>query len=79
MSSTFGGLFSSSGIIFEAYSPLGNPGQLKQDNIERSVLENTDIVDIATKHSVTAAQVRREAPLIKGTYFFVVFSFNVYV
>ena len=73
MSSTFGStliLFSSSGIIFEAYSPLGNPGQLKQDNIERSVLENTDIVDIATKHSVTAAQVRREAPLIR---FFLVY------
>ena len=41
----------------EAYSPLGNPAQLKQDNVERSVLENADIVEIATKHSVSAAQV----------------------
>ena len=45
------------GIIFEAYSPLGNPAQLKQDNMERSVLENTDIVEIAKKHSVSPAQV----------------------
>ena len=46
------------GIILEAYSPLGNPAQLKQDNIERSVLENADIVEIATKHNVSPAQVR---------------------
>ena len=43
--------------MFEAYSPLGNPAQLKQGDKERSVLENTVVVDIANKHSVSAAQV----------------------
>ena len=50
-------VFSTPGIVFEAYSPLGNPGQLKQDNLERSVLDHPDIVEIAKKHSVSAAQV----------------------
>jgi diketogulonate reductase-like aldo/keto reductase len=54
------------GITFGAYSPLGNPGQLKQDNLERSVLDHPDIVEIAKKHSVSAAQVCVSFALHRG-------------
>jgi aldehyde reductase len=54
------------GIVFEAYSPLGNPAQLKQGSLDRSVLENPDILDIAKKHSATAAQVCISFALHRG-------------
>ena len=44
------------GIIFEAYSPLGNPGL--PGNSVPPVLEDPVIGEIAAKHGVTPAQVR---------------------
>lgn len=50
-------LFYTLGIIFEAYSPLGNPSL--STNPEPGMLQNAVIAEIAEKHGVTPAQVRR--------------------
>ena len=43
------------GIVFEAYSPLGNPGNPFVD-VPR-ILDDNVVKEIATKHSATPAQV----------------------
>ena len=48
--------FTPLGIVFEAYSPLGNPGFVGDGDKPR-VLDDTLIKEIAAKHEGTAAQV----------------------
>lgn len=43
------------GIVFEAYSPLGNPGNPFTKSPR--ILEDTTVKDIAIKHKATPAQV----------------------
>ena len=45
------------GIVFEAYSPLGNPARRIINPTQPMVLEDPVIKEIASKHSVSAAQV----------------------
>ncbi len=45
------------GIVFEAYSPLGNPGRPFRTDAEPVVMEDKVIKEIAEKHSVSPAQV----------------------
>lgn len=49
----------STGIVLEAYSPLGNParpGHMKKDD-DPSLLDDPVINEIANKHKSTSAQV----------------------
>ena len=46
------------GIVFEAYSPLGNPGNPFLNEKEPRVLDDPVIKEIAEKHKVSPAQVR---------------------
>jgi len=45
------------GIAFVSYSPLGNPGSMFRQEDQISLLEDEDIVKIATAHGKTPAQV----------------------
>ena len=47
-----------SGIVLEAYSPLGNPGSSLRKDDHPSILEDPVIKDIAEKHKVTVGQVQ---------------------
>ena len=50
--------------MFEAYSPLGNPGRPKKGDDDPSVLDDPVINDIANKHGVGPALVSVSASLI---------------
>lgn len=45
------------GIVLEAYSPLGNPGRPDKKDGEPEVMQDSTIRDIASKHHATPAQV----------------------
>ena len=45
------------GIVFEAYSPLGNPGRPSKTDTEPVVMDNAVIKEVAVKHNATPAQV----------------------
>ena len=45
------------GIIFEAYSPLGNPTRPIKKDDDPSVLDDPIVKEIAEKHKATVAQV----------------------
>lgn len=45
------------GIIFEAYSPLMNPGSQYKESDAPNLLANPVVKEIAAKHSVTVGQV----------------------
>ena len=45
------------GIVFEAYSPLGNPGRPTKGDDDPNVLSDSVINEIAVKHNVGPAQV----------------------
>ena len=47
------------GIVLEAYSPLGNPGRPEVGATDPVVLEDAVVKEIATKHGATVAQVCR--------------------
>ena len=46
-----------SGIILEAYAPLGNPSRPSKKDTEPVVMDDPVIKEIAEKHGATAAQV----------------------
>jgi diketogulonate reductase-like aldo/keto reductase len=46
-----------SGIIFEAYSPLGCPGRPFKESSDPIVLEDPLLKEIGEKHGVSPAQV----------------------
>ena len=46
------------GIVFEAYSPLGNPSRPSKSSQEPVVLDDPVINEIAKKYNATPAQVR---------------------
>lgn len=46
-----------SGIVLEAYSPLGNPGSLLRKSKDPSVLEDPVIKEVAENHKVSIGQV----------------------
>ena len=43
--------------MLEAYTPLGNPGNIFRTGKEPNILDDPVIKEIATKHTVTPAQV----------------------
>ena len=45
------------GIVLEAYSPLGNPGRQHKETGKPEVIEDPTIKEIAMKHHATVAQV----------------------
>ena len=45
------------GIILEAYAPIGSPGRPKTQDDDPVVLEDPVIKEIAEKHNATPAQV----------------------
>lgn len=45
------------GIVFEVYSPLGNPGRPAKGDDDPALLEDPVINEIAVKHSATPAQI----------------------
>ena len=45
-----------SGVVFEAYSPLGSPASFDAGEVP-NILEDEIIKDLATKHHATKAQV----------------------
>jgi len=45
------------GIVFQAYSPLGNPGSPLMTSSEPQLLQDPVIRKVAAKHNATAAQV----------------------
>ena len=48
-----------SGIVLEAYCPLGNPGSPLRKDDHPSVLQDPVVKDIAEKHKVTVGQVQK--------------------
>jgi aldehyde reductase len=56
----------SKGIVFEAYSPLGNPGRPKKGDDDPSVFDNPIINEIAVKHNTGPAQVALAFQLQRG-------------
>ena len=49
--------FYSAGIVFEAYSPLGNPARPVQNPDDPNPLLEPVVKEIAAKHAATPAQV----------------------
>ena len=45
------------GIVFEAYAPIGSPGRFFKVDGEPDVMENPVIKEIAGKYNATPAQV----------------------
>ena len=54
------------GIIFEAYAPIGSPGRFFKVDGEPDVMEDPIIKEIAGKHNATPAQVL----LLEGSVLF---------
>lgn len=47
----------STGIVFEAYSPLGNPTRPFKEDDDPSIFDDPVIKEVAEKHKATVAQV----------------------
>ncbi|KAL5456974.1 hypothetical protein EMCRGX_G034203 [Ephydatia muelleri] len=57
---------STKGIVFEAYSPLGNPARPVQNSDDPNPLLEPVVKEIAAKHAATPAQVCLAFPLQRG-------------